>query len=171
MSSTSSLQGIDLLSALALSFQLAGRVLLIFLFIGFVFQGQFSIFRLLVSLVGLGACVMVAVGFKAKWSASFLVTGLSVANVFVNNWCVRDWLLRNWVLNYYANPSGGVCTHRTLLRTSSDSTFSRLFVSLLLKLHHRFVGSLSATLKPSLVVCCCSSTWVRVDCRWTRRKR
>lgn len=68
------------------SFQLAGRVLLVFLFVGFVFQGQFSIFRLLVSLFGLGACVMVAVGFKAKWSASFLVTGLSVANVFVNNW-------------------------------------------------------------------------------------
>lgn len=70
----------------SLSFQLAGRVLLVFLFVGFVFQGQFSIFRLLVSLFGLGACVMVAVGFKAKWSASFLVTGLSVANVFVNNW-------------------------------------------------------------------------------------
>ncbi|KAI5455240.1 ER-derived vesicles protein erv29 [Naganishia albida] len=67
-------------------FQLAGRVLLVFLFVGFVFQGQFSVFRLLVSLFGLGACVMVAVGFKAKWSASFLVTGLSVANVFVNNW-------------------------------------------------------------------------------------
>jgi hypothetical protein len=72
------------------SYQLAGRVLLVFLFVGFVFQGQFSVFRLLVSLVGLGACVMVAVGFKAKWSASFLVTGLSVANVFVNNWYVKE---------------------------------------------------------------------------------
>jgi uncharacterized membrane protein YphA (DoxX/SURF4 family) len=29
---------------------------------------------------------MVAVGFKAKWSASFLVTLLSVFNVFINNW-------------------------------------------------------------------------------------
>jgi uncharacterized membrane protein YphA (DoxX/SURF4 family) len=31
---------------------------------------------------------MVAVGFKAKWSASFLVTLLSVFNVFINNWYV-----------------------------------------------------------------------------------
>lgn len=67
-------------------FQLAGRILLIFLFIGFVFQGQWSIARVTVSIVGLVACVMVAVGFKAKWSASFLVTLLSVFNVFINNW-------------------------------------------------------------------------------------
>lgn len=69
-----------------LSFQLAGRVLLIFLFIGFAFQGKFTLFRAIVSLLGLAACIMVAVGFKAKWSASLLVTVLSVANVFVNNW-------------------------------------------------------------------------------------
>lgn len=67
-------------------FQLAGRILLIFLFIGFIFQGSWSISRVIVSLVGLGACVMVAVGFKAKWSASFLVTLLSIFNVFINNW-------------------------------------------------------------------------------------
>lgn len=67
-------------------FQLAGRILLIFLFIGFIFQGSWSLMRVIVSVVGLGACIMVAVGFKAKWSASFLVTLLSVANVFVNNW-------------------------------------------------------------------------------------
>jgi uncharacterized membrane protein YphA (DoxX/SURF4 family) len=29
---------------------------------------------------------MVAVGFKAKWSASFLVALLSIFNVFINNW-------------------------------------------------------------------------------------
>lgn len=67
-------------------FQLAGRILLIFLFIGFIFQGNWSFARVLVSIVGLGACIMVAVGFKAKWSASFLVTLLSVFNVFINNW-------------------------------------------------------------------------------------
>jgi uncharacterized membrane protein YphA (DoxX/SURF4 family) len=71
------------------SFQLAGRILLIFLFIGFIFQGTWSFARILVSIVGLGACIMVAVGFKAKWSASFLVTLLSVFNVFINNWSVR----------------------------------------------------------------------------------
>jgi uncharacterized membrane protein YphA (DoxX/SURF4 family) len=68
------------------SFQLAGRILLIFLFIGFIFQGSWSFARVIVSIVGLGACVMVAVGFKAKWSASFLVLLLSVFNVFINNW-------------------------------------------------------------------------------------
>ncbi|KAF8512664.1 SURF4 family-domain-containing protein [Hysterangium stoloniferum] len=67
-------------------FQLTGRVLLIFLFLGFMIQGKWSFSRFLVSLVGLGACGMVAVGFKAKWSAAFLVIILSVFNVFVNNW-------------------------------------------------------------------------------------
>ncbi|WRT64747.1 uncharacterized protein IL334_001681 [Kwoniella shivajii] len=67
-------------------FQLAGRILLIFLFMGFIFQGSWSFARVLVSVVGLGACVMVAVGFKAKWSATFLVVLLSVFNVFINNW-------------------------------------------------------------------------------------
>lgn len=61
--------------------QLAGRVLLIFLFIGFIIQGNWSIARVLVSILGFGACVMVAVGFKARWSASFLVLLLSVFNV------------------------------------------------------------------------------------------
>ena len=73
-------------SGLMISFQLAGRILLIFLFIGFIFQGKWSFARVIVSIVGLGACIMVAVGFKAKWSASFLVTLLSVFNVFINNW-------------------------------------------------------------------------------------
>ncbi|KAG8691291.1 hypothetical protein FRC11_005267 [Ceratobasidium sp. 423] len=67
-------------------FQLAGRVLLIFLFIGFVLNGEWSVARAFVSVFGLAACGMVAVGFKAKWSASFLVVLLSVFNVFINNW-------------------------------------------------------------------------------------
>lgn len=69
--------------------QFAGRVLLIFLFIGFVFSGQWSMWRVLVSLFGFVACVMVIVGFKAKWSAIILVVLLSVFNVLVNNfWTV-----------------------------------------------------------------------------------
>ncbi|KJA16661.1 hypothetical protein HYPSUDRAFT_147479 [Hypholoma sublateritium FD-334 SS-4] len=67
-------------------FLLAGRVLLIFLFLGFMIQGEWSIMRVFVSIVGLAACVMVAVGFKAKWSAAFLVIVLSIFNVFANNW-------------------------------------------------------------------------------------
>jgi len=47
---------------------------------------EWTFARLLLSLVGLAACIMVAVGFKAKWSASFLVVLLSIFNVFVNNW-------------------------------------------------------------------------------------
>lgn len=70
-------------------FQLGGRVLLIFLFIGFVFAGQWSFWRILVSLLGLVACIMVVVGFKAKLSAVMLVVLLSVFNVLVNNfWTV-----------------------------------------------------------------------------------
>ncbi|KAG8859515.1 hypothetical protein FRB96_004399 [Tulasnella sp. 330] len=67
-------------------FQLVGRVLLIFLFIGFMIQGQWTIARGIVSVFGLVACGMIAVGFKAKWSAAFLVILLSIFNVFINNW-------------------------------------------------------------------------------------
>jgi uncharacterized membrane protein YphA (DoxX/SURF4 family) len=42
-------------------------------------------------MVGAVACVMVAVGFKAKWSAIILVTILSVFNVFVNNFWTVSW--------------------------------------------------------------------------------
>lgn len=72
-------------------FQLAGRVLLIFLFIGFVFSGQWSIWRVIVAALGFVACVMVVVGFKAKFSATMLVVILSVFNLLVNNfWTVRQ---------------------------------------------------------------------------------
>lgn len=67
-------------------FLLAGRVLLIFLFFGFIIQGEWNIVRVFVSLIGLAACTMVAIGFKAKWSATFLVILLSVFNVLANNW-------------------------------------------------------------------------------------
>lgn len=70
--------------------QLAGRVLLIFLFIGFVFAGDWSVWRVFVSLFGAVACLMVVVGFKAKMSAVLLVLILSIFNVLVNNfWTVR----------------------------------------------------------------------------------
>ncbi|OAA82468.1 COPII-coated vesicle protein SurF4/Erv29 [Akanthomyces lecanii RCEF 1005] len=72
-------------------FQLAGRVLLIFLFVGFVFSGSWSIWRVLVSILGAGACVMVVVGFKAKFSATLLVVILSIFNLFVNNfWTLHE---------------------------------------------------------------------------------
>jgi ER-derived vesicles protein len=68
-------------------FQLAGRVLLIFLFLGLIFKGdKWTALRIAVSTIGLLACIMVAVGFKAKYSAMFLVALLSVFNVLINNW-------------------------------------------------------------------------------------
>jgi uncharacterized membrane protein YphA (DoxX/SURF4 family) len=70
-------------------FQLAGRVLLIFLFVGFVFAGEWNTGRILVSILGFVACVMVVVGFKAKISAVMLVVILSIFNLLVNNfWTV-----------------------------------------------------------------------------------
>jgi ER-derived vesicles protein len=89
-------------------FQLAGRVLLIFLFLGFIFKGDsWSAIRIAVSTFGLLACVMVAVGFKAKYSAMFLVALLSVFNVIINNfWSVHS-----------AHP------HRDFLKYLSFDTF------------------------------------------------
>lgn len=102
-------------------FQLAGRVLLIFLFIGFVFSGKWSIWRVIVSLFGLVACVMVVIGFKAKFSAIMLVVILSIFNLLVNNfWTVR--LNRILFCDSYANkilaprapPTQGLCKIRFL---------------------------------------------------------
>lgn len=76
-------------------FQLAGRVLLIFLFIGFVFSGQWSLWRVFVSLLGAVACIMVVVGFKAKFSATLLVVILSIFNVLVNNF---------WTVSFFFFP-------------------------------------------------------------------
>jgi ER-derived vesicles protein len=70
-------------------FQLTGRVLLIFLFVGFVFSGTWSIWRAIVAFLGFVSCVMVVVGFKAKFSAIMLVVILSIFNILVNNfWTV-----------------------------------------------------------------------------------
>ncbi|KAI9179003.1 ER-derived vesicles protein erv29 [Blastocladiella emersonii ATCC 22665] len=66
--------------------QLGGRVLLVLLFISLMFAGEFSLLRAAFSIVGAIACLMVAVGFKAKWSALFLVLFLSFFNVAINNW-------------------------------------------------------------------------------------
>ncbi|ORX53980.1 SURF4-domain-containing protein [Hesseltinella vesiculosa] len=66
-------------------FQLGGRILLIFLFLGSFTQGKWTLPRIVFSVLGLLACIMVVVGFKAKHSAIFLVLLLSVSNVFINN--------------------------------------------------------------------------------------
>jgi uncharacterized membrane protein YphA (DoxX/SURF4 family) len=106
--------------------QFAGRVLLIFLFLGFVFAGEWNIWRVFVSILGLMACVMVAVGFKAKWSATILVVILSVFNLFVNNfWTVRCTPLLSIygsrLLTAFTNSS----TTKILTRTLPNTTSSR----------------------------------------------
>lgn len=63
---------------------LAGRLLLIFLFLGFVFSATWSFTRVLVILVGLVACISIVVGFQTKLAASVLTILLFVYNVFVN---------------------------------------------------------------------------------------
>lgn len=56
-------------------FQLAGRILLIFLFISYVISGdtRSSFFGILGTLFGFLACSLVTIGYKARLSASFLV--------------------------------------------------------------------------------------------------
>jgi uncharacterized membrane protein YphA (DoxX/SURF4 family) len=106
-------------------FQLAGRVLLIFLFVGFVFAGDWTIWRLIVIIIGAVACVMVVVGFKAKWSAIVLVMILSIFNLLVNNfWAVRT-MPRIAVLNC-ANLSCS-CTTHTHPRISRNTISSRSY--------------------------------------------
>jgi uncharacterized membrane protein YphA (DoxX/SURF4 family) len=67
-------------------FQLFGRVLLVFLFLGFVFNGQTGWAKGMVSVSGLVACLFVALGYKAKQSALFLVIVLGTFNFTVNAW-------------------------------------------------------------------------------------
>ena len=132
-------------------FQLAGRVLLIFLFVGFVFAGDWSLGRVVVILVGAVACVMVVVGFKAKWSAIILVMILSIFNILVNNfWTVRNFLPDTQSRTTKANSEHS-STHTTRTRISPSTTSSRS--------------------SPSWEVCCCWSTWGRASSVWTRRRR
>ena len=103
-------------------FQLAGRVLLIFLFIGFVFSGKWSIWRVIVAMLGFVACVMVVVGFKAKFSAIMLVVILSVFNLLVNNfWTVS----RNERLHLGFANNVSSFTSTTPTRTSPSTISSR----------------------------------------------
>lgn len=75
---------------------LIGRILLIFLFGSLMYNsnskdlissGLFSvILRGLYFVMGSVACLMVAVGFKARYSAMLLVAILCVVNMFINQW-------------------------------------------------------------------------------------
>ncbi|KAJ7681925.1 hypothetical protein DFH06DRAFT_284341 [Mycena polygramma] len=56
----------------------AGRALVILIFIGFNFQHRWSTLHALISVFGVGACCMLAMGPKRRWSGAFLVLVLSL---------------------------------------------------------------------------------------------
>lgn len=66
--------------------QLAGRILLVFLCLGFILNGEWSMLRRAILFVGLAACAMIIIGFQARWSATLLVALLCIINLLVNNW-------------------------------------------------------------------------------------
>jgi uncharacterized membrane protein YphA (DoxX/SURF4 family) len=134
-------------------FQLAGRVLLIFLFIGFVFAGSWSFWRVLVILLGAVACLMVVVGFKAKFSATLLVVILSIFNLFVNNFWTVSFTCdtRLSLPDPRANHTPHSSTSTTPTRTLPSTTSSRSC--------------------PSSAACSCWSTAGPASSASTRRRR
>ncbi|CAH6722364.1 ER-derived vesicles protein Erv29p [[Candida] jaroonii] len=65
-------------------FLLAGRLLLVLLFLGFVFSSSLSFTRFLVILGGFVTCASIIVGYKTKFSASILTVLLFTYNIFEN---------------------------------------------------------------------------------------
>lgn len=65
-------------------FLLAGRLLLIFLFLGFVFSSTWSSGRVLIIFFGLAACSSIVVGYKTKFAACVLVILLFSYNLVAN---------------------------------------------------------------------------------------
>lgn len=107
-------------------FQLAGRVLLIFLFVGFVFSGTWGFWRVVVAALGFVACVMVVVGFKAKFSATMLVVILSIFNLLVNNFWTVSGTLLSLPTSRLTSHSSTKHTRIRTLRSTTSSKFSRL---------------------------------------------
>ncbi|TGO44237.1 hypothetical protein BCON_0565g00010 [Botryotinia convoluta] len=65
--------------------QLAGRVLIVLTFLAFFFSLELNLLSVIISIVGFGVCVMVAVGYRAKMSGIVLVSMLSVLNFLIND--------------------------------------------------------------------------------------
>jgi uncharacterized membrane protein YphA (DoxX/SURF4 family) len=129
-------------------FQLAGRVLLIFLFVGFIFSGKWTIWRVIVAALGFVACVMVVVGFKAKFSATMLVVILSVFNLLVNNFWTVSFIGPHFLGTFVNLPS---YTSTTPTKTLRSTISSRSF--------------------PLWVDCYCWQTVDQENTVWTRRRR
>lgn len=71
-------------------FQLAGRILLILLYLAYVIAEQRTILRILSSIFGLAACVLVVIGYKARLSAAVLVFMLLWRNLTSNQYWRYD---------------------------------------------------------------------------------
>jgi len=65
---------------------LFGRLLLVLLFCALGLQGKYTPLKMVLTVLCAVSCLMVAVGFKAKHSAMFLVAILSVSNILINPW-------------------------------------------------------------------------------------
>ncbi|ODQ80870.1 hypothetical protein BABINDRAFT_161064 [Babjeviella inositovora NRRL Y-12698] len=73
-------------------FLLAGRLMLLLLFVGFLFAGKLTFIRLFLKLVGAICCVSVAVGYKTKFAAIGLCTLLFFYNLSVNHYWSYDYV-------------------------------------------------------------------------------
>ncbi|TID29171.1 hypothetical protein CANINC_002128 [Pichia inconspicua] len=67
-------------------FLLAGRIMLIVLFLTFTLSISWSIINLLIIIIGFFACVSIAIGYKTKFSASFLTLLLTIHNCLTNHY-------------------------------------------------------------------------------------
>ncbi|QPG76669.1 hypothetical protein FOA43_004063 [Brettanomyces nanus] len=72
-------------------FLLAGRIMLIVLFLAFTINVKFSFFSIIIVLVGLISCLSVAIGYKTKFSAAILTFLLAVYNTTTNHYWTYDW--------------------------------------------------------------------------------
>ncbi|GMM33419.1 Erv29 protein [Saccharomycopsis crataegensis] len=65
-------------------FLLAGRIMLVLLFIGFTFSSSWTFGKFFIIMIGSLACISIVIGFKTKFSAVVLGFLLSAYNISVN---------------------------------------------------------------------------------------
>lgn len=72
-------------------FLLTGRIMLIVLFLAFIFNIHYSIFSILIILIGLISCFAIAIGYKTKFFASIMTLLLLIFNIYSNHyWSYND---------------------------------------------------------------------------------
>ncbi|KAI3402730.1 ERV29 [Candida oxycetoniae] len=82
-------------------FLLAGRILLVLLFLGFVFSSKWSIGRVVIILMGLVSCTSIIVGYKTKFAAAMILLMLFFYNIFTNQfWAYESRDARRDFLRY-----------------------------------------------------------------------